>query len=194
MRAHAERSTKFSTIGSTDLQFGAFLQTYAPITIGPGTEFSDTLEPDNRRPANNKTATGWSSPARLPDAVNIGDSIWRPSIAANGNLYPTVIGKDGLKSLYMAAFKDGNDQPAKPLSFSTGTRFDVDPDVDPDESFLIFSSGRRIPNDPHERLFLVKKRGANWGEPVLIRYLNDVTRYGASNDNEPRLGPDGHTL
>lgn len=141
-----------------------------------------------------RTADGWSAPTRLPDAVNIASSIWRPSIAANGNLYMTVITKDGLKSLYLAAIQDGNYTPAQPLPFSRGANLDVDPDVAPDESFLIFSSGGRIPNDSHERLYLVRKAGTGWGAPTLIRYEGDVTVYGASTDNEPRLGRDRRTL
>ena len=70
----------------------------------------------------------------------------------------------------------------------------VDPEVAPDESFLVFSSGGRVDGDPHERLFLVKREGDRWGAPTMIRYQNDVTKYGASTDNEPKLGRDGVTL
>jgi hypothetical protein len=40
----------------------------------------------------------------------------------------------------------------------------------------------------------VKREGDHWGTPTLIRYEDDVNKYGPSTDNEPKLGPDGHTL
>jgi dipeptidyl aminopeptidase/acylaminoacyl peptidase len=141
-----------------------------------------------------RTASGWSAPVRLPDAVNISGSIWKPSIAASGNLYITVIGPGAAKSIYMSELKNGEYQQAKLLPFSDGAKLDVDPEVAPDESFLVFSSGGRIEGDPHERLFLVKRKGGEWGTPTLIRYQDDVTKYGASTDNEPKLGRDGYTL
>lgn len=142
----------------------------------------------------NRLPSGWSEPLRLPDEVNISASIWKPSIAANGNLYITVIGPGSAKAIYVSLFSNGAYQQAKPLPFSDGTRLDVDPEVAPDESFLVFSSGGRMESDQHERLFLVKRQGEGWGAPSLIRYANDVTKYGASTDNEPRLGRDGTTL
>ena len=141
-----------------------------------------------------RSASGWTAPVRLPDTVNISGSIWKPSIAANGNLYITVIGPETAKSIYMAEFKNGEYQTAKLLPFSDGAKLDVDPEVAPDESFLVFSSAGRVEGDSHDRLFLVKRQGDSWGKPTLIRYEDDVTKYGPSTDNEPKLGRDGHTL
>jgi hypothetical protein len=51
---------------------------------------------------------GWSEPKRLPDAVNVaGQSIWKPSIAADGTIYLTAIDKKGSKRLYSSAYKEG---------------------------------------------------------------------------------------
>ncbi len=142
-----------------------------------------------------RTASGWSDPVRLPDAVNISGAIFKPSVAANGNLYITVIGPGTAKSIYESEFNGGAYQPAKLLPFSDGAKLDVDPEVAPDESFLVFSSAGRVEDDSqHERLFLVKREGGHWGTPALIRYQDDVTKYGPSTDNEPKLGADGHTL
>jgi Tol biopolymer transport system component len=141
-----------------------------------------------------RTANGWSKPERLPDAVNVTSSIWKPSIARNGDVYLTVIDPKGAKTLYVSECKDGEYQKAVPLPFSSGTQLDVDPEIAPDGSFLIFSSAGRVEGDSHERLFLVRRKGGVWGTPQLIRYQDDVTKYGASTDNEPRLGQDGTTL
>lgn len=142
-----------------------------------------------------RTATGWSDPVRLPDEVNISGTIFKSSVAANGNVYITVIGPGPAKSIYLSEFKNGAFQQAAILPFSDGKKLDVDPEVAPDESYLVFSSAGRVEgDDQHERLFLVKRQGNTWGAPVLIRYQNDVTKYGASIDNEPKLGRDGSTL
>jgi Tol biopolymer transport system component len=141
-----------------------------------------------------RSAAGWSEPVRLPDEVNITAAIFKPSVAANGDVFLTVIGPDAAKSIYVSRWQNGSFQTATLLPFSDGAKLDVDPEVAPDESFLIFSSGGRVDGDPHERLYLVKRDGDHWGVPTLIRYQNDVTKYGASTDNEPKLGRDGVTL
>jgi hypothetical protein len=94
----------------------------------------------------------------------------------------------------VSLFRNGSYQRATLLPFSEGSKLDVDPEVAPDESFLVFSSGGRVEGDPYERLLLVKRAGDHWGVPTIIRYQNDVTIYGASTDNEPKLGRDGVTL
>ena len=134
-----------------------------------------------------RVGSGWSQPVRLPDAVNIGASIWKPSIAASGNLYLTVIDKTGQKRLYSSKFESGAYQPAQPLSFSDGTMQDVDPEIAPDESFLVFCSSARLQGDPKDHLFIVAKQGADWGPVVPIRYAGD-DKYGFSTDDEPHLG------
>ena len=126
--------------------------------------------------------------------MNITDAIFKPSVAANGDVFLTVIGPGAEKSIYVSVMRNGAYQRATMLPFSSGSKLDVDPEVAPDQSFLIFSSGGRAGDDPHERLFLVKREGDRWGIPTMIRYQNDVTKYGASTDNEPKLGRDGVTL
>lgn len=133
-----------------------------------------------------RTGSGWSQPVRLPDTVNIGHAIWKPSIAANGNLYFTVIDAKGGKRLYSSKFENGAYLPAQPLPFSDGTTADVDPEIAPDESFLVFVSSGRLGGDPKDHLLIVARVGAGWGPVVPIRYAGDE-KYGYSTDDEPRF-------
>jgi Tol biopolymer transport system component len=141
-----------------------------------------------------RTTSGWTQPVRLPDTVNIGHSIWKPTIAANGDIYFTWIDDKGSKRLFVSERTSGQYQPAKPLPFSDGSTLDVDPEIAPDGSFIVFCSAGRLPGDPHDRLFLVHREGANWGKVQQIRYAGDEKPYGSSTDDEPRLGPDHRTL
>jgi hypothetical protein len=134
-----------------------------------------------------RVGSGWSAPVRLPDAVNIGHSIWKPSIAANGTLYFTFIDDKGGKRLFCSKFENGEYVQAQPLTFSDGTTADVDPEVAPDESFLLFCSSGRLQGDSKDHLFIVARQGTGWGPVVPIRYAGDE-KYGFSTDDEPHLG------
>ena len=140
-----------------------------------------------------RSGSGWSKPVRLPDAINMGHSIWKPSIAANGNLYFTFIDDKGGKRLFCSKFSGGTYQQGQPLAFSDGTMADVDPEVAPDESFLIFVSSARLPGDQKDHLFIVAKDGADWGPVVPMRYTGD-DKYGFSTDDEPHLGNDRRSV
>jgi hypothetical protein len=141
-----------------------------------------------------RAGSGWSKPVRLPDAVNIGPAIWKPSIAADGTIYLTVIDDKGGKRLYASRLVNAAYEKAQPLSFSDGTTSDVDPEIAPDGSFLVFCSAGRLKGDEKDHLFLVRKNGDGWGKVVQIRYEGDEKPYGYSTDDEPRLGPDHRTV
>jgi Tol biopolymer transport system component len=142
-----------------------------------------------------RVETGWSKPVRLPDEVNISASIWKPSIAADGTIYFTNIGNDGSKRLYSSKYRNGRDEAAQPLSFSDGKHLDVDPEVAPDGSFLVFCSAGRLEGDTKDHLFIVRRVGNDWGKVEQIRYGGDDEKpYGFSTDDEPHLGSDHRTL
>jgi Tol biopolymer transport system component len=130
---------------------------------------------------------------RLPDTVNLaGQSIWKPSIAADGTIYFVSIDKKGGKRLFSSQYTNGAYQQAQPLPFSDGTTLDVDPEVAPDGSFLVFCSVGRLPGDSKDHLFIVLRKASGWGAVVPIRYAGDE-KNGYSTD-EPHLSPDHRTL
>jgi len=140
-----------------------------------------------------RVGAGWGKPERLPDTVNIGHSIWKPSIAANGNLYFVSINEKGEKRLYLSEYRNGAYQQAQPLSFSDGTTLDVDPEIAPDESFLVFVSAGRLKGDTLDHLFISARQGNGWGPVLPIRYAGDDKPH-FSTDDEPHLGPDRRTI
>jgi len=141
-----------------------------------------------------RVGAGWSNPTRLPDTVNLaGQSIWKPSVAADGTIYFVAIDKKGGKRLFSSQYKDGAYQQAQPLPFSDGASLDVDPEIAPDGSFLVFSSAGRLPGDSKDHLFIVLRKAEGWGAVVPIRYAGD-DKNGYSADDEPHLGPDHRTL
>jgi Tol biopolymer transport system component len=141
----------------------------------------------------NRQGTGWGNPTRLPDTVNIGRSIWKPSIALDGTIYFVSINEKGQKRLFASQFRNGEYQQAQPLSFSDGESSDVDPEIAPDGSFLVFCSSGRRKDDPKDHLFFVQRIGADWGPVQPMRYAGD-TGAGNSTDDEPHLAPDHRTV
>ncbi|MGD0735259.1 MAG: hypothetical protein ABR976_08940 [Terracidiphilus sp.] len=142
----------------------------------------------------NRNGAGWSQPARLPSTVNLdGQSIWKCSIAADGAIYVTAIDSKRIKRIYVAQYRNGAYQQAQPLPFSDGTAEDVDPEIAPDGSFLVFASAKRLPGDELDHLFIVARQGDGWGPVVPIRYAGD-DKPSFSTDNEPHLSPDRRAL
>lgn len=143
----------------------------------------------------NRTDSGWSEPVRLPETVNISPRVFKPSISADGSLYFMAKTKDNKTfRLYRAQYRNGAYEQAVPLSFSDGNTTDVDPEIAPDESFLIFSSaGRAAPEDTHEHLYIVFKDGISWGKIQPLRYAGDYEK-NPSDDGEANLSPDLRTL
>lgn len=141
-----------------------------------------------------RTAKGWGTPRELPPAVNIGPRIFAPSIAADGTIYFLSIGEGRAFQLYRARRSGESYLTAEPLPFSNPKTADVDPEIAPDQSFLIFaSSGRRGSDDTKEHLYIVFKQHASWGKVSALRYAGDDAA-GGSNDNEPNLSPGGAVL
>jgi len=140
-----------------------------------------------------RVGSGWTNPTRLPDTVNIGHAIWKPSVAADGTIYFVSIDEKRNKRLYSARYANGSYQQAQPLPFSDGTTSDVDPEIAPDGSFLVFCSSGRLPDDQKDHLFIVLRKSDEWGPVVPIHYAGDE-KDGYSTDDEPHLGLDHRTL
>lgn len=132
---------------------------------------------------------GWSDPVRLPDTINRSPTIFAPAIVADGSIcFMDIFGEQKPRfRLYRSQFRNGTYETAEPLPFSAGTSTDVDPAVAPDESFMVFGSGR--PPAAGMDLFLIRREGGQWGAPVHLGELNSP-----GSDAEPRFSRDLQTL
>lgn len=114
-------------------------------------------------------------------------------MSSDGTIYFVAIDEKGRKRLFSSQYKNSKYEQAQPLPFSDGESSDVDPEIAPDGSFLVFCSAGRRKGDSKDHLFIVRRRGADWGEVVAIRYAGDSGN-GGPTDDEPHLGPDHRTL
>ena len=133
--------------------------------------------------------SGWSQPARLPEIVNNNTSTFAPAVAIDGTLYFMHPAADSKRfQLFRAQFEGGTYREPQTLPFSDGSTTDVDPAVAPDESFMVFGSGRTPARSMD--LFIVFRKKDVWGTPV---HLGDLVNSPGS-DAEARLSPDHKTL
>jgi len=157
---------------------------------------TDTGHPHGNlwRVARNGASWGasWGAPEHLPATINADQSIWGPSVAADGTLY--FMRRADPKApwhLWMSRLADGQYQVATELTFGDPTAQNVDPTVAPDQSFIVFSS-KHPATDAHEHLYISFRDGDRWRTPVDLG--EGINGDGSHDVNESRLGPDGETL
>ena len=144
-----------------------------------------------------RQGASWSPPRVLPDEVNVSARVFKPSVAANGDLYFMSDVGPGAPApprwrIFHARRQGEGWARAESVDLPGASQDDVDPCIAPDQSFLIFSSKGRAPRDDgHEHLFIAFHKEDRWGEPIPIRY--DGEDWGG-DDGEANLGLDGHTL
>ena len=120
---------------------------------------------------------------RLPAIVNSHSAIYSPAVAGDGSLYFNQPDPITRKShIYRSQWtRDGFQAPA-PLSISHGEVADFDAAVAPDESFMVFSSGRPPAPAGHAVLFVTFARSGQWTTPKAVEPVTDGL--------EARLSPD----
>ncbi len=153
---------------------------------------SDTSHPRGNLWRVARHGEAWGAPEHLPATVNADQSIWGPSIAADGTLYFMRRADPKMPwHLWMSRYADGTYQVATELTFADPTAQNVDPTVAPDQSFIVFSS-KHPAADAHEHLYIAFRDGDHWQAPVDLGA--GINGDGSHDVNESRLGPDGETL
>ena len=114
----------------------------------------------------NREGRTWGKAMRLPDIVNSNSAIYSPALGRDGSVYFNQPDPVTHKShIYRSQFTRRGFLAPVPLSISDGTIGDYDAAVAPDESFIIFSSGRAPAKDGQSLLFVSFARNGNWTAP-----------------------------
>jgi hypothetical protein len=140
----------------------------------------------DRKVAKDGTET-WGAPVRLPDNVNTGTAIYSPAVAGDGSVYFNQPDPVTRKShIYRAQADGAGFRTPEPLPISDGTIADYDAAVAPNETFMIFSSGRAPATPGHSVIFITYRRDGTWTPPQPLGE--------ALVGLEARLSPDLKTL
>ncbi|MES2127461.1 MAG: hypothetical protein V4463_09340 [Pseudomonadota bacterium] len=135
----------------------------------------------------NREGDRWGEPARLPAIVNSNSAIYSPALARDGSIYFNQPDPVTRKShIYRAQATAKGFMAPQALPISDGTIGDFDAAVAPDESFLVFSSGRAPAKDQQALLFVTFSENGHWTPPRAL----DPPVEGL----EARLSPDLQTL
>ncbi|UCE07568.1 MAG: PD40 domain-containing protein [bacterium] len=139
-----------------------------------------------------KDGSVWGKPAHMDGPLNTDKSEQITSIAANGTIYlRTNYEEDGKWAIYRSRFDNGAYTAAKNLDDTINAGYNEgNPFVSPDESFLLFKSGRPGGYGNTDLYVSFRQKDYSWGEPInLGPKINSP-----ENELEPRLSPDGKYL
>ena len=135
------------------------------------------------------TKKGAGVPERLPHVINANGSVFSPAVAGDGSIYFMRADSGKGFHIYRSQLTNGQFEKPERAPFSIDAFGDYDPAVAPDESFIIYSTGR--PPAPHTSdLFIVFKNGNTWGNPIDLRSILGDKVHGV----EARLSPNLKTL
>lgn len=148
-----------------------------------------------------KTDTGWSEPKpfTLLNKWNISPA--KVQVAASGNVYfsssypkPALANASWGVGFFCAKYDDGVYR--KPYmidsSVNSADYLDYGFHVDPDEQFIIFSSGRPGGYSTLDLYISYRERNGSWGEAINLG--EKINSHGADGSDWPFLSPDGRYL
>lgn len=156
-----------------------------PVTAGGAAKDLDIWVMD-------REAAGWSAPRPLPAPINSPGSEWFPTLASNGTMYfgSDRPGGQGRNDLYRARLVDGRYAEAENLGAVVNTPVnEFEPFIAPDESYLIFMTGRPGGTGGAD-LWVTYNRAGAWTPPVVLG--GGVNSPGS--EYSPGLSPDGRTF
>jgi Tol biopolymer transport system component len=139
-----------------------------------------------------KEAGSWGEPVHLEGPLNTENSEQITSIAANGTIYlRTNYEGRGKWGIYVSRLEGGQYSAAEKLGEPINAGYNEgNPFVSPDESFILFKSGRPGGSGNTDLYVSFRQEDGSWGEP---KNIGDKIN-SPENELEPRLSPDGKYL
>ena len=140
-----------------------------------------------------RAAGGWSAPVNLGNAVNSGANDYYPTLTTRGDLYfssPREGGAGG-NDIYRSRLTEGQLARAENLGSPINTeKWEFDPFIAPDESFVIFASNRAGSFGDSDLYISFRTPAGAWATPRNMgEPINSV-----GPEYTPMLSPDGKYL
>jgi len=127
-----------------------------------------------------RTASGWSEPKSVGDAVNSIELHWKPSVDKRGNLYFS----EFADNMYYSHYKDGVYQEPVNIKkhFDNETLTGSNPYISPDSDYLLFSADDGI-------LYITfKKKDGSWTDRI---HMGNEINEANCHVNNAEVTPDG---
>lgn len=128
----------------------------------------------------------WTGPFNLGTVVNTSKDEFYPSVAKSGNLYFTCDNGKTREDLFVSTYQSGQYFAPVALPETVNSEgFDFNAFIDPDESFIIFTSYKRKDDKGGGDLYISKKAGGNW---LPAKHLGGINS--TAIDYCPYVSPD----
>ena len=137
---------------------------------GRPTHTDDTRQDDNVW-AIEWTGEGWAEPYVLPKPPNSDYGEAYPTISVQGTVYFFSWKRSDTRAydIYRSRFVDGEHQEAERLGWPINTDYiEFDPYVAPDESYLVFGSGRPGGFGESDNYICFRKDDGSWTHPINL--------------------------
>ena len=154
----------------------------APLTAGmSGQHFTGTnLWYVERQPEGR-----WGQPVHVKGALNDGNMIYNPSVAANGDIYFSAHRADSGKAYQIYVARDHGHAAPERLPLGELARNRMDPAIDPAGRFLLYAGDEGDALGRADIYIVFRQPDGSWGRPAhLGEGINSRTL-----ENAPSLGP-----
>lgn len=129
----------------------------------------------------------WSKPLHVDGALNDGNMIYNPSVAANGDIYFSAHRQDSGNGYQIYVARRAANGYAAPERVALGDikHGRMDPAVDPQQRFLIYAGNEGDSLGRADLYIAFRQADGSWGKPQHL--AGDVNS--AALENAPSLGP-----